>query len=81
MLAGLFVQLIVSLITKQFLEDDFSKGKPKNLTGVVQSHSGAALIDCTLNVSYLQVELKPFIKLRIGYNLSPGTVEYLTLGK
>ena len=62
MLSAIFAQLIVSFFTRNLLGDGYfprccdvlnvySPGNTKNPNGVVQSSSGAALIDCAMNVS------------------------------
>ena len=66
MLSALFTQLLVSFLTKNLLGKGYfprwcdilsvySPGKIENQTRVIQSSSGAALIDSTINVSCIKI--------------------------
>ena len=68
MLASMFVQLVVSFFTRNLLGEGYLPGccdllsvyvpgNSKNSNGVVPSSSGAALLDCAMNVS---IFLYPF---------------------
>ena len=65
MLSAIFSQLIVSFFTRNLLGrgyflhccdvlNVYTSGNMKNANGVIQRCSGAALMDCSLNVSLFQ---------------------------
>lgn len=83
MLAALFAQLIVSFVTRNLLGgaylprccdplDVYAPGGSKNPNGVVPSSSGAALLDCAMNVSfnYSFLSFLALIRSVIGFQLS-----------